>query len=96
MTTSFFEQQRLEFQAQLSRRSFLGLSGLGLGAMATQCLLAQDAAPTARAQALESTHFPARAKRVIYLFQSGGPSHIDLFDHKPCLLYTSPSPRDRG
>ncbi|MCA9001227.1 MAG: DUF1501 domain-containing protein, partial [Planctomycetes bacterium] len=31
------------------------------------------------------THFPAKAKRVIYLFQSGAPSQIDLFDHKPGL-----------
>ncbi len=85
MNLSFFEQQRIEFQSQLSRRSFLGLSGLGLGALATQSLLAQDAAPSAHGQALESTHFPARAKRVIYLFQSGGPSHIDLFDYKPEL-----------
>ena len=30
-------------------------------------------------------HFPAKAKRVIYLFQSGGPSQIELFDHKPRL-----------
>lgn len=85
MRTSFFDQQRLELQNHFSRRSFLGLSGLGLGAMATQCLLAQEAAPRSQGQALESTHFPARAKRVIYLFQSGGPSHIDLFDYKPEL-----------
>ena len=34
---------------------------------------------------LRSTHFPAKAKRVIYLFMSGGPSQIDLFDYKPEL-----------
>jgi hypothetical protein len=34
---------------------------------------------------LPSTHFPAKAKRVIYLVMSGGPSHIDLFDYKPAL-----------
>jgi len=35
--------------------------------------------------ALGSTHFPPKAKRVIYLFQSGGPSHLDLFDYKPLM-----------
>jgi len=72
----------------LSRRSFLGLTGLGLGGIAARSLLAADApvpllgsVPT-RA---EYPHFAPRAKRVIYLFQSGGPSHIDLFDHKPAL-----------
>jgi len=39
----------------------------------------------AHAEALPSLHFPAKAKRVIYLFQSGGPSQLDLFDHKPEL-----------
>jgi hypothetical protein len=34
---------------------------------------------------LKTLHFPAKAKRVIYLFQSGAPSHMDLFDHKPKL-----------
>ena len=34
---------------------------------------------------LKSLHYPARAKRVIYLFMSGGPSQIDLLDHKPEL-----------
>jgi hypothetical protein len=33
----------------------------------------------------QKTHFPAKAKRVIYLFQSGGPSQMDLYDHKPIL-----------
>ena len=36
-------------------------------------------------QALKGTHFPAKAKRVIYLFQGGGPSQLELFDHKPNL-----------
>jgi hypothetical protein len=35
--------------------------------------------------ALRGTHFPPKAKRVIYLFQSGGPSHLDLFDYKPMM-----------
>ena len=35
--------------------------------------------------AVRPSHFPAAAKRVIYLFMMGGPSHLDLFDHKPAL-----------
>ena len=49
--------------------------------------------------AVKPTHFPAKAKRVIFLCMQGGPSHVDTFDYKPqlinCLLYTSPSPPDQ-
>jgi len=69
-----------------SRRSFLGMTGLGLGAMAAKSLLAADLKiPAAGSLQTHSPHFAPKAKRVIYLFQSGGPSHIDLFDHKPEL-----------
>jgi hypothetical protein len=60
----------------MNRRHFLGSAGLGLGAMA---LASMSAKPQA------AQHFPAKAKRVIYLFQSGAPSQMDLFDHKPGL-----------
>ncbi len=66
----------------LSRRSFLGLTGLGLGAIAARSLLAADARSVIPPN---TSHFAPKAKRVIYLFQSGGPSHIDLFDFKPHL-----------
>jgi len=69
------------YQNAISRRSFLGLTGLGLGAIAARSLFAADAVVSAAA----SPHFAPKAKRVIYLFQSGGPSHIDLFDYKPHL-----------
>lgn len=71
----------------LSRRSFLGLTGLGLGAMAARSLLAADLKIPSAGAALPAynPHFAPTAKRVIYLFQSGGPSHIDLFDYKPEL-----------
>ena len=69
----------------VSRRGFLNQLGLGLGSVA----LAELLHPTGRILAEEVpaglTHFPARAKRVIYLFQSGGPSQMDLFDYKPLL-----------
>jgi hypothetical protein len=70
--------------ANLSRRSFLGLTGLGLGGIAARSLLAADA-PAATPPAAPYPHFAPSAKRVIYLFQSGGPSHVDLFDYKPAL-----------
>ena len=70
----------------LTRRSFLARSTLGLGSLALGQLLGgilQGA--TADSRASIGLHFPARAKRVIYLFQSGGPSQLELFDDKPGL-----------
>jgi len=64
---------------QMNRRHFLSQAGVGLGAMALGSLLARPQAAGA------APHFPAKAKRVIYLFQSGAPSQMDLFDFKPTL-----------
>jgi hypothetical protein len=75
----------------LSRRTFLQRSSTGLGAIALASLLndrlfaAENADPLATFGALKHLHHAPKAKRVIYLFQSGGPSHIDLFDPKPKL-----------
>jgi len=69
----------------LSRRAFLGQSGIGLGALAAGTLLGEAAAGETNAGRPGFPHFAATAKRVIYLFQSGGPSHIDLFDYSPSL-----------
>lgn len=77
----------------LCRRAFLTRSTTGLGALALGSLLRHDLfASTAKPAASKSgvgilpgLHRPARAKRVIYLFMSGAPSHIDLFDAKPRL-----------
>lgn len=70
----------------LSRRHFLARSTLGLGSLALGQLLGGvlQGAPTNPSGQL-GLHFPARAKRVIYLFQSGGPSQLELFDEKPGL-----------
>ncbi len=65
----------------MPRRSFLSQFGMGLGAVALSDLVAEDK----RGGAMEALHHPAKAKRVIFLFQSGGPSQIDLWDHKPHL-----------
>ncbi|MFN3153115.1 DUF1501 domain-containing protein [Bremerella sp.] len=69
-----------------SRREFLAKSGGGFGAMALAALMGQSAsAAPADPRAPKTTHFPAKAKNVIFLFMEGGPSHIDLFDPKPLL-----------
>ena len=67
----------------LPRRNALGQMALGFGGLALNTLLAEQSreASPLRPQAL----FPARARRVIFLFMHGGPSHVDLFDHKPRL-----------
>ena len=72
----------------LGRRQFLGQTGTGLGLAALATLLQGDttsAAESGREGSSLLPHFAPRAKRVIYLMQSGAPSHVDLFDHKPGL-----------
>ena len=67
----------------LTRRTFFKSSSLGIGSAALASLLASDAQASAGLSGLP--HFPAKAKRVIYLFQHGAPSQLDLFDYKPDL-----------
>jgi hypothetical protein len=70
----------------LNRRQFLGRFGLGLGAVALGNLIHADTIDSAAPElAVRGPHFAPRAKRVIYLFQSGGPSQLDLYDYKPLL-----------
>ncbi len=66
----------------MSRRSFLNSLGMGLGGLALSDALSPEAVAE---KMLSSPHFAPKAKRVIFLFQSGGPSQIDLFDYKPLL-----------
>src|SRR5438067_8160691 len=70
-----------------TRREFLARFGLGLGGFALMDLLraAEPAQPNPFAGVLDKPHFAPKAKRVISLFMSGGPSQLDLFDHKPRL-----------
>ena len=75
---------------QVTRRWFFEGCGVGLAGMAARSLLAADASPPGSAApgnplAPRSGQHPARAKRVIYIFQAGAPSHLELFDHKPEL-----------
>ena len=65
-----------------TRRTFLGQTGLSLGSAALASLLS-DQATAAPLNSLP--HFAAKAKRVIFLCMSGGPSHLETFDYKPQL-----------
>ena len=67
----------------LGKREFLKRFGGGIGGVALAELLAGGRASAAGS--LGDTHMAPRAKRVIYLFQSGGPSQMDLYDYKPML-----------
>jgi len=67
----------------VTRRTFLGQQTASLGGLALGCLLGRDARGAQRAG--ELPHFPPTAKRVVCLFQSGGLSHVDLFDFKEAM-----------
>ena len=68
-----------------NRRQFLNRAGMGLGGIALADLLSQNVLAAADRGSLGLPHFAPKAKRVIYLFMSGGPSQLDLFDYKPLL-----------
>ncbi len=77
-----------EIPLSLTRRQFFGRAATGIGSLALASLLCERAmsgAPIGVPGVLPQAHFPARAKRIIYLFMQGGPSQMDLFDHKPAL-----------
>jgi uncharacterized protein (DUF1501 family) len=67
----------------MTRRHFLSGGSTGLGIAALSSLLSQNGYGAPASLTADFTHFAPKAKRVIYLFQSGGPSQMDLFDHKP-------------
>jgi hypothetical protein len=73
-------------QDALNRRIFLrgGAGAIGAAALAT-LLAEQGKAEPLSEHPLKATHHPAKAKRIIYLFQSGAPSQMDLFDPKPAM-----------
>lgn len=81
-----------KYYLSLNRRHFLSHLGLGIGGMALGSLLgcsqssgSTDGAANPMKPFLDAPHFAPKAKRIIYLFQSGGPSQLDLFDYKPLL-----------
>ncbi len=80
------ERSMLNVQDTLNRRVFLRNSAGAIGATALSSLMANDALPSALPSAGGLAGFPnfaPKAKRIIYLFQSGAPSQMDLFDPKP-------------
>jgi hypothetical protein len=85
MGTTVFPTERL------SRRAMLRRSAVGFGSLALAALQAEEsAAAPPDPLAARPPHLPARARRVIFLFMKGGPSHVDTFDYKPLLA------RDHG
>lgn len=79
----FLKMKCTGFESLNTRRQFLNQFGMGLGGIALSQLLQQSS--YADSGFLDKLHYAPRAKRVIFLFQAGGPSQIDLFDHKPVL-----------
>ena len=76
------------FLQQQTRRHFFNQCGIGVGSIALANLMASQGSAfdvSGNPLAPKPTHFPARAKRVIFMFMAGGPSQLDLFDHKPML-----------
>src|SRR5436309_10870293 len=82
--------RRLEYLTVTTRRKFFQQCGTGMGALALASLLNENlfaaAAKGAVGSAPAGPHFKPKAKNIIYLFMSGGPSHLDLFDYKPELI----------
>src|SRR5215510_2451356 len=82
-------------ETEICRRAFLGRSVSGLGVFALNSLLNRSlmAADISRG-VVNPLHHPAKAKRVIFLYQAGGPSHLETFDYKPKLaeMHGKPMP----
>jgi hypothetical protein len=93
-----------QYNVLQNRRQFLRSTTMGLGATALGSVIAQsqfaksaradDGSNATRAGESAGLHFPAKAKRVIYLFMAGAPSQLDLFDYKPGLakMFKQPLP----
>ncbi len=82
------EKEILEHSLQINRRKFLSRMSLGLGSVALGSLLIPDlfkGSSEEESPIIGMPHFAPRAKRIIYLFQNGAPSQLDLFDYKPLL-----------
>jgi hypothetical protein len=75
---------RPSIATDIARRTFLGRGMAGLGAFALESLLAKTAPPASRG-VVNPLHHAAKARRVIFLYQAGGPSHLETFDSKPML-----------
>lgn len=79
-----------DFQYAMNRRAFLSKASIGIGGAALASLMGvgcgnKKSIDPLGIPSLKLPHFAPKAKRVIYLFQSGGPSQLELFDYKPLL-----------
>src|SRR5262245_1687136 len=91
-----------QFNLEVSRRSFLGGGFAGLGSIALTSMLGKDAraintpqsqSPNPQSKGVVNPlHYPAKAKRVIFLYQAGGPSHLETFDYTPKLAEMNDKP----
>src|SRR5262249_39600823 len=84
------------FVREMSRRTFLGRGAAGLGIVALNSLLGERLFAAAQTARQSSSHgvvnpldFPPKAKRVIFLYQAGGPSPLETFGYKPKLAEMS-------
>jgi len=89
-----------ENQLMVNRRQFFGRSAMGIGSAALGSLLARDGQTAQSGGAFGGLgtlpHFAPKAKRVIYLFMNGAPTHTDLYDYKPLQqqLHGKPVPQE--
>ena len=75
----------LENIARVTRRQMFGATSTGIGLAALASLSGSSGASAADRGLPGMPHFPPKAKRVVVLWQGGGPSHVDLFDEKPVM-----------
>src|SRR5690242_10154503 len=85
------ETSSIERKRRVARRWFLRDCGVGIGGIALSSLLKRETSASSSPQTLAPRlpHHAAKAKRVIYLFMAGAPSHLDLFDYKSKLVELS-------
>ena len=85
---NYRDEIRVETKRMVTRRHFFRDCSVGLGSLALASLLGDRSLAAERGAnplAPKKPQFPAKAKRVIYLFQAGGPSQLEMFDNKPGL-----------
>ncbi|MFO1001830.1 MAG: hypothetical protein U0936_15955 [Planctomycetaceae bacterium] len=91
----------LDNVARVTRRQMFGTSASGVGLAALASLMQSSSANGAEPPLPGLPHFAPKAKRVVVLWQGGGPSHVDLFDDKPVMAngwqgYSGFDPRDHA
>lgn len=85
MSTHDIASPQKDHAIAMTRRQLLGRAGIGLGSVALGSLLGGNSKADSTGESFSLPHFPPKVKRIIYLFQNGAPSHVDLFDFKPKL-----------